>query len=65
MKNAVFWDPLAAFSTMEMEVIRSSKTSVHTRSTQRHIPEDGIPHSHRCENRKSYIKKNQVLQSSD
>jgi hypothetical protein len=25
-----------------MEAIRSSETSVHTRSTQRHIPEDGI-----------------------
>jgi hypothetical protein len=28
--------------------------SVQTRSTQRHIPEDGILHSHRCENLKSY-----------
>jgi hypothetical protein len=37
-----------------MEAIRSSETSVHTRSTQRHIPEDGILHSHRCENLKSY-----------
>jgi hypothetical protein len=27
---------------MKMEVIRSSETSVHTRSTQWHIPEDGI-----------------------
>jgi hypothetical protein len=25
-----------------MEAVRSSETSVHTRSTQRHIPEDGI-----------------------
>jgi hypothetical protein len=25
-----------------MEAMRSSETSVHTRSTQRHIPEDGI-----------------------
>jgi hypothetical protein len=25
-----------------MEAIFSSETSVHTRSTQRHIPEDGI-----------------------
>jgi hypothetical protein len=27
-----------------MEAIRSSETSVHTRSTQRHIQEDGILH---------------------
>jgi hypothetical protein len=25
-----------------MEAIRSSETSIHTRSTQRHIPEGGI-----------------------
>jgi hypothetical protein len=45
---------LADFSALKMEAIRSSETSVHTRSTQGHIPEDGIPHSHRCENLKSY-----------
>jgi hypothetical protein len=28
--------------------ISSSKMSVCTRSTWHHIPEDGIPHSHRC-----------------
>jgi hypothetical protein len=33
---------LADFSTLKMEAIRSSETSVHTRSTRRHIPEDGI-----------------------
>jgi hypothetical protein len=32
---------LADFSTLTTEAIRSSKTSVHTRSTRRHIPEDG------------------------
>jgi hypothetical protein len=37
---------LADFSTLRMEAIRSSETSVHfTRSTRRHIPEDGILHS--------------------
>jgi hypothetical protein len=36
---------LADFSTLKMEAIRSSETSVHTRSTRRHIPEDGILHS--------------------
>jgi hypothetical protein len=29
--------------------------TVHTRSTRRHIPEDGILHSHRRENLKSYL----------
>jgi hypothetical protein len=45
--------PLADFSTLEMEAIRSSETSVNTRSAQRHIPEDDILHSHRCESFKS------------
>jgi hypothetical protein len=44
----------ADFSTLKMEAISSSETSVHTRSTRRHIPEDGIPHSRRCENLRSY-----------
>jgi hypothetical protein len=38
-----------------MQAIRSSETLVHTRSTKRDIPEDGILHSHRRENLKSYI----------
>jgi hypothetical protein len=45
---------LEDFSTLKMEAIRSSETSVHTKSTRRHIPEDGILHSHRRENLKSY-----------
>jgi hypothetical protein len=36
------WLQTADFSTLKMEVIRTSETSVHARSTQRHIPEDGI-----------------------
>jgi hypothetical protein len=46
---------LADFSTLKMEMIRSSETSVYTESTRRHIPEDGIIHSHRRENHKSYL----------
>jgi hypothetical protein len=33
---------LADFCILKMEAIRSSETSVHTRYTWRHIPEDGI-----------------------
>jgi hypothetical protein len=50
MKNAFYWDVQTAhtgtllldFSTLKMETIHSSETSVHTRSTRRHITEDGI-----------------------
>jgi hypothetical protein len=42
------------FSTLNMDVIRSSETSVDTKSTRRHVPEDGNLHSHRCESFKSY-----------
>jgi hypothetical protein len=46
---------LAGFSTLKMEAIRSSETSVHTRSTRSHILEDGNLHSHSRENLKFYI----------
>jgi hypothetical protein len=41
--------------TLMMQAIRSSETSVLTRATQLHIPEDDITHSHRRENLKSYF----------
>jgi hypothetical protein len=43
-------------SALKMEAIRSSETSIHTRCTWCNIAEDGILHSHRCENLKSYIR---------
>jgi hypothetical protein len=38
-----------------MEALRSSGTYVPTTAIKRNIPEDGILHSHRRENCKSYI----------
>jgi hypothetical protein len=50
----------ADFSSLKMEAISSCETSVHTRSTRRHNPEDGILHSHRRENLKSFIIKEAI-----
>jgi hypothetical protein len=56
---------LADFSTLKMEAIRSSEMSVHTRSTRRHIPEEGILHSHRRENLKSCKKEHKFQLPSE
>jgi hypothetical protein len=41
--------------TLMMDVILSSETSVLSRATWRNMPEEGILHSHRRGNVKSYI----------
>jgi hypothetical protein len=42
------------FSTLKIEVIRSSETSLHIHTTRRYIPEGGYFLNCRCENCKSY-----------
>jgi hypothetical protein len=42
-------------STLIINAIHSSETSVLTRATRHHVPEDGILHSHCRQNLKSYI----------
>jgi hypothetical protein len=42
-------------STLIMAAIRFSETSALTRATRRHIPEDDILYSHRCEHLKSWL----------
>jgi hypothetical protein len=67
LKNAVFCDVAAAtcsrwflargFFYPEDGGDTFLETSVHRRSTRRHVQENGIFHSHHRENLKSYIMK--------
>jgi hypothetical protein len=52
------WNQLEQVDALKMEPIHSSEKSVHTIYTRRHIPEEGILHSHRREKLKSYINMN-------
>jgi hypothetical protein len=65
MKSIIFCHLLARWfaepisSTLKMEAISSSETSVDTqRTTRRHIPEDDTLQNQRCENVKSYTVMN-------
>jgi hypothetical protein len=53
-RNSVLHSSLILVTLM-MKEIRSSETSILSRTTRRNISEDGLLHSHRFENLKSYI----------
>jgi hypothetical protein len=47
---------VSVWTDVSEDRIASSETSVDTETIQRHIPENGILHSHRRENLNSYIQ---------
>jgi hypothetical protein len=49
----------SSFSTLKMEVIRSTESLVHVRTTRRYIPECG--NNNYCENLISYLHKRREL----
>jgi hypothetical protein len=55
MPNAIYRDVTLILSILMVEAIHSTETSVRTRATLRHIPEDGILHSRFCENLISFM----------
>jgi hypothetical protein len=68
LKNVVFWDVTLCKSCVNR---RFGGTSVNSRFTQRHFPEDDILHSHRSESLKFYtilkcaFEKEAVMVSTD
>jgi hypothetical protein len=59
ISNSVPSSPILV--TLMIEVLRFSETSVLARATGRSIPEDGIFHSHRSENLRSYTPINNFV----
>jgi hypothetical protein len=46
---------LGWFSTLKMELLWSSETSVRIWTTQLYMPDDGNSRNYHCENLKSYV----------
>jgi hypothetical protein len=53
----------AILVTLMIEALRFPETSVHIRETRLNIPEDGIRHSYRLENLKSYKNHSNLVNS--